>query len=236
MLTVSIPTYNVRPKLLRHAIRSALQLDDMRVVVVNDGGHHPDLPSDPRIVYYPMPANYGRYFCDAVVVEALDGGWWAPHDADDVSLPGRWNLTGSRPRLAPYYRNDRLQTVDYPGSGWRQIGHWCAGVYPVERVKGLVHPGYRIGWDTVFLLALERSGPVTVDADPVYRYVRRPRSLTTSPQTGRRSRYRAEQADKLRRLWATVADGDVAELIGKDIPSDLHTQVRCHADRLKALL
>jgi glycosyltransferase involved in cell wall biosynthesis len=236
MLTVSIPTYNVRPKLLRHAIRSALQLDDMRVVVVNDGGHHPDLPSDRRIVYYPLPENHGRYFCDAVVVAALDGGWWAPHDADDLSLPDRWNLTGRFPRLSPYYRNDRLKTVNYPGVGWRQVGHWCAGVYPVEMAKGLVHPGYRVGWDTVFLLALEMVCPITVDDRPVYRYVRRPRSLTTSPQTGARSRYRAEQAERLRSLYSTLVEGDVAARIAKDVPTDVQEQVAYHAARLKALL
>jgi cellulose synthase/poly-beta-1,6-N-acetylglucosamine synthase-like glycosyltransferase len=235
MLTVSIPTYNTPNDLLRRAIRSALQLADMRLVVVNDGGRRPKLPSDSRIVYYEMDVNRGRYFCDGVVVAALQDGWWSPHDADDVSLPGRWDHASDLPRIAPYVRNGRVRPVNYPGEGWRHISHWCAGVYPVETVKGLTHPGFRVGWDTMFLLALERITPLAVDRQPSYQYIRRAGSLMTASETGKRSKYRAKQAAALRAMWETL-DGDVRPQIVRSVDPELQAQVQFHAARLKAAL
>lgn len=92
-IVVSIPTYNTPPVLLRRSVQSVLQQthDDVLVVVVWDGGSRTPLGlSDARLIEFGWEENYGRFFADAVVTQALalrENVLWKPHDADDWSEP-----------------------------------------------------------------------------------------------------------------------------------------------------
>ena len=92
-IVVSIPTYNTPPVLLRRSVQSVLQQthDDVLIVVVWDGGSRTPLGlSDPRLIEFGWEENYGRFFADAVVTQALalrKNVLWKPHDADDWSEP-----------------------------------------------------------------------------------------------------------------------------------------------------
>ncbi len=60
LVATIIPTYR-RPELLRRAVASALAqtVTDQVVVVVDDGGGLPDLPSDPRLIAVSLSRNLG---------------------------------------------------------------------------------------------------------------------------------------------------------------------------------
>ncbi len=60
LVVTIIPTYR-RPQLLRRAVQSALAqtLTDHRIIVIDDGGGLPSLPTDRRLVAVPLSANCG---------------------------------------------------------------------------------------------------------------------------------------------------------------------------------
>jgi glycosyltransferase involved in cell wall biosynthesis len=60
-LVATIMVTYKRPEMLRKAVQSALEqtVSDQVIVVIDDGGGLPDLPADPRLRAYSMPANSG---------------------------------------------------------------------------------------------------------------------------------------------------------------------------------
>lgn len=248
MLTVSIPTYNTPDDLLDRAVRSVLASADVdRLVVVNDGGRAPRVPSDGRVVLHTLPTNRGRYFCDAVVTRTVDG-WWSPHDADDWSEPDRWDGYDKQPAsVGSHIRHRRgqltgRQAQPQPVSDtFVDIGHWCAGVYHASRIvaAGGILPQFRVGFDTLFLLMVRLTGPVHYDGRYVYHYDRRTGSLTSDRQTGRRSAFRAAQATQLRHIyqqaWADhTAGADPAVRVLQSIPADVADDLDSHVAELEA--
>lgn len=88
-LTIVVTTYD-RPRLLPHAVRSALAqtVADVEVVVVDDGSRVPvELPADPRLHLLRLPQNRGLAAARNAGAEVARGRWIAHLDDDDELLP-----------------------------------------------------------------------------------------------------------------------------------------------------
>lgn len=260
VLTVSVPTYNTPPRLLARCLDGLLAqtVPDLRVVVTADGGAVPVLPGmrDPRVTVFTRPHNRGRYFADAVVLAALDpDSWFAVHDADDwaeremyAELIAAAGEEGAA--TGPFWRHDlnRKPVIQQPQpqdpkAGFRHITHWCAGVTSVERARlaGGVHPGYRIGFDTLYSLMVALTGPVGVTEVARWHWQRRNGSLTRSKATHPGSVQRGNAKAALVRLYTQAWEvythgGDPGRVIRDDVPASLAADVAADADRLRALL
>ena len=242
-----MPTYRTPEPLLRRAIESVLAQDiPLRLVVVNDGGLPSTAYNDRRVTVVDLPANRGRFFCDAAVLEACGTEWFAVHDADDWSEPHRYgrliDTATSGATVAPHVEHGRTTTVRHPKQTrrdrqFRHIAHWGTGVYRTDRLRdaGGIHPGFRVGYDTLLLLMLTLTGPVAAHRQPTYHYDRRnSTSLTRAPATGKRSGLRADTAARLRSLYqdAWQAD-DPGTVVRDDIPASLRAEVSDAADLIR---
>lgn len=250
-LTVSMPTYQTPKPLLDRAVASVVGQDvSLRLVVVNDGGPPVDI-DHPRVTVLNLPANRGRYFADAVVLAACDTEWFTVHDADDWSDPGRYGRLLDLGRvsgavIAPHVSRKasgpkvaQPRPVDAPPETFTHLAHWCSGVYTTERMKaaGGIHPGFRIGFDTLHTLMMVLTGPVTVDPVPSYHYCRRPGSLSKAPTSNRRSPQRRQAALRLSYLYRrALVSSDPGATIRTDIPQDLADAVSVEAERLRGML
>src|SRR5262249_32935231 len=83
LVTVSIPYYRCKPY-IRKVVESILDQThwELQLIVVNDGDDQPPWAelahiSDPRLVQFDLRANHGRYFADAVVLNAVDSPYFA---------------------------------------------------------------------------------------------------------------------------------------------------------------
>jgi glycosyltransferase involved in cell wall biosynthesis len=211
LLTVSMPVYNVNPKIFRRAVDSVLAQDykNLRLVIINDGGQPLELPKDDRIFHLELDQNRGRYFCDSVVLLSLDSGWFAVHDADDWSDKKMYSTlikaakdTGAaycsfmwhRPGLKPKKMDVKTDVRSY-----KSIGSWAAGVRTVERMwaAGGVCPHYRVGFDTLNNLLITKTGQYAIVDKGLYHYERREQSLTVAKKTKINSEYREANKKKL---------------------------------------
>lgn len=261
-IVVSMPTFNTPEELLRRAVDGVLAqtLEDLALVVVNDGGRPlPALPRDPRLVVHELPENRGRYFADAVVTRALAArpdAFWTPHDADDWSEPERLEkllpaaVDGAV--VAPYWRHQpqrpavvqdvRRERVAQPTHRFAHLVHWSAGAYTVERLEraGGLHPGFRIGFDTLHTLMVALTGPVAVHDEPGFHWHRRTSgSLTSDPATRLGSRTRSRARIQLRSLYQRAWEErrrDPGRVVRDDVPAELHELVAEHAAKLEGEL
>jgi hypothetical protein len=97
-VSVVIPTYN-RPALLAEAIASVLAqtVDDLEVVVVDDGGPEPAVvPDDPRVVLLRHEVNQGKAAAVNAGIERSTGRIVAFLDDDDLWLPRRLEMVVDR--------------------------------------------------------------------------------------------------------------------------------------------
>jgi len=259
-LTVSTPTHNTPYKLLKRAASSVLASSDvdLRLVIVRDGGDWlKEVPDDPRLVVFELPENMGRYFADAVVTTALDDGFWCPLDSDDWVEPehyARMIKVASRNGAAcsRYWRHQTVKpgfiqeparaSMNANRAGFAHLFHWCSGMYSMDRVRlaGGIHPGYRVGFDTMFAMMLALTGPIDVCNEIGYHWCRRAHgSLTTSPLTRFGSPARAQAKAQLRALWEQAyraKDADPAAVVRASIDRGLQYQVDKQADRLRRVL
>ena len=263
MITVSIPTYATPPDLLDRAVRSALGQTgvDLRVVVVNDGGPKLDLPTDDRLTVYDLPVNRGRYFADAVVTRAIadrPDDWWAVLDADDWWEPG--HLARLLPHaidgavVSTYIRHEvgrgamrtepspRIAKRPGPRDGFAHLAHWCSGAWTVDRVMraGGIHPGFRVGYDTQFVLMTWLTGEVGICRVPGYHWCRRSEgSLTTAKETRFGSPHRSRAKAQLVELYRDAhrwRDHDPGSRLRGSIAYEDRKEVERHALQLRRRL
>lgn len=216
LLTVSMPTYNTDPKLLRRAVKHVLAQDypNLRLVVINDGGKKISLPKDDRLFRLDLKENRGRYFCDAVTLASLDDGWFAVHDADDWAEQGMYSalMEAAAPHgaaLGPYWRH-MLNEEPYvwnvrqnPRQKMIAITSWATGVYSVSRMwkAGGIDPTFRVGFDTLHTLLITGSGKVGQVDTPYYHYEKTSNSLTTSGDTGFKTKVRKDAKAKITSVY-----------------------------------
>jgi len=262
MITVSIPTYRTDPKLLSRSVRSALdQAEDLRVIVVNDGGPPPrSIPRDDRVILFELEENMGRYFCDAIVTEAIADKpeeIWACLDSDDFWTPDHMDqilpFMKEGAVLSPYLRRREQKgrvTTQQPSTRLKgpipdqyvHLGHWCSGAWTSDRVQkaGGIHPGFKVGFDTLFVAMINLTGPIGVAPSGGYSWCQALEgSLTTAPGTRFGSPLRIEQKRKQAALYHKAYDRigeDPGEIIREDQSPLLRALVRAYARDLRRLM
>jgi glycosyltransferase involved in cell wall biosynthesis len=254
-ILVSLPYWNAPAELLDKAIGSILSqtFTDLRLVVIGDGCEPPiSGVVDDRLEVFVLPENRGRYFADAVAQAANPFEWWSPHDADDWSedrrfadlwrrrAPGAvWSAveTDGSIHTLPRALNDLTPRL-------KQTGYHI-GLYSAERIAltGGYHPGYRVGYDTLFNALIRMTGDVSFSPHPYYHRHKWEGSLTKAKRTGRGSAMRNEAVAKLIHLYALIYPvyqrGEIAEIapmITRTIPIRLREQVAEQAELLRKRL
>jgi predicted O-methyltransferase YrrM len=239
-------------------------MPDFLLVVINDGAEgDPESDTwapladitDPRLVRFNLPFNRGRYFADAVVLEAAATQWFAPHDADDEADP-RWleaMLEAARPGAAWVATAQRVEmatgafAIEQPKASAPRatLTHYAhmAGLWSTEWLRetaGGPHPGYRVAYDTLLSMIARTWGSGVVIDTPLYTRHRRADSLTLSPETGMRSAHRREARSSLTDLWQEiralpvggfVTPRDVIRRLNRK-DKDLWNEIATQADRL----
>lgn len=261
-VTVSMPSWNTPPGLLRLAVGDVLRQEhrDLTLVVSNDGGEPlPDLPSDSRLVVVEHPTNRGRYVADAAVLAVAEGAF-AVHDADDLTHPEHLaRLVAALPEgegvaVGPYLRLDPGRSVpthhpvnrdllDLRGRRWGHVTHWGSGLYSVDRMDraGGILPAPRVGFDSLHTLLLALTGPVAVVDQPTYTWARRRGSLTSARETGFRSATRERAKRTLMHLHAEAVRADkegrpVADVVDQRRTPPLREAVANAAERVRRAL
>ena len=265
---VTMPTYQTPAHLLERAVKSVLDQTyrDLKLVVMVDGHRilQSRLPKDDRLVVHRVawaieddkPRPHGRYYLDAVSTSlARDDEVVVIHDADDWSEPDRLEkllpLMQDGAAIARYWRHQKRRAhvqeparhrFTTPTEHFTHIGHWCSGAYTGERIRraGGIHPGFRVGYDTLFVRMIALTGKVGISPHAAYHWERRDGgSLTTSPATGFRSPHREAAKKQLIRLnieaWHRRHD-DPGAVIREDVPADLAEQVAAEAELLRPKL
>lgn len=266
---ITMPTYQTPPELLDRAVRSVLDQThrDLKLVLMADGHRlmASRLPQDDRLIVHRVmptivrgqrPASHGRYFLDAVTTSlARDDEVVIIHDADDWSEPDRLErllpVMRDGAAIARYWRHQKKRAFvqeparhrfQTPTEHFTHIGHWCSGAYTGERIRraGGIHPGFRVGYDTLFVRMIALTGKVGISQHAAYHWEQRDGgSLTTSKETGFRSAHREAAKKQLIRLnleaWHRRHD-DPGAVIREDVPADLAEQVAAEAELLRPKL
>lgn len=220
-VTVSMPTWRTPPALLRRAVQSVLGQThrDLMLVVVGDG----EIPSlgdvkDSRLVVWSLPENRGRYFIDAVVARAAQTPWFTVHDSDDWSDPHRLERMLARSSGAEVVAGAETVHTSTRASHKldpKRFNHYkmdhlfhISALYRTEVIDGLIHPGFRVGYDTLLSNLLTLSTDVRFSPEPHYHRCFRPGSLTNSPATGMSSPTRRRAVVELNALFQRAQMGE----------------------------
>lgn len=253
ILTVSMPTYNTDPKLLKRAVNSVIKQDykNLRLVVVNDAGSKIKLPRSDKIFTIDLKENRGRYFCDAVTLLSVEEGWFAVHDSDDWSEKNMYSSLIAAAEeegaaFAPYWRHELgkepyiWQIKDNPRKRFMTRVSWASGVYSVDRMwrAGGINPSFRVGFDTLQTLLIMRTGKFESLEHPFYHYEKNSSSLTMSADTGMQAAIRKDTRKKLSFLYSRSEidlkrKRPLKDLIYMSAPEALRKEAEFYADQLR---
>lgn len=228
---------------------------NIRVLVAGDG-HEPPKFDDPRVVTTGWRTNRGAYYARAVMVAAETAQWTAIVDSDDwvepewlerlwlardprssAVLPSTWwehkidgsVITARRPAV---FRPPRSSFVHITS----HTGLWYTGAL---RKIGY-HPGFRVGWDTLLVLAARLALRVNYTTDPLYHRCQNPRSLSRAEETGLESEHRTQVRELLggayREMWYLRRRGKDSLQALPAWPATLRREVEDAAARLKERL
>lgn len=265
-VNVTMAFYGAHPW-VRRAVESIVSqtYQDWRLFLISDADPVSpvslveDLMDDPRIVYYEMPENRGRFFIDACILSAVGNeGYWALQDPDDRADPARFTdlvplAAQAGMAVAPscWHKlgDDSPVRVFDTKRYWDSPRHDCieshvgygSGVFSIERVMaaGGISPNFRIGYDTFLMNATKLIGPWAHKDDIAYQHkTTRPGSLGTDASTKWGSPSRTATRQRLNELWrqfyATYHLGkDPARVIIEDVPPETWDEVDTIAAALK---
>lgn len=252
-ITVSIPVFQARPY-LRRAVESILTQthSDLVLVVVNDGD--PEQPwdelsniSDPRLIRFDLDTNRGRYFADAVVLNATTDPYFLVQDADDWSEPDRISILLERMRQDNSHaavsaifehvldrdqmpcnkvlRFERLREPLTPEYLHRGPHHGLFRCQALRRIGG-PFGGFSFSYDKLLVNLLLMTGRVSYVELPLYHYLIRPNSLTTSDLTGKGSRARLEVSQQLHSIYSAAFSSYLRCKAGKIDAATLAASIR----------
>ncbi|HXH91954.1 MAG TPA: glycosyltransferase family 2 protein [Thermoanaerobaculia bacterium] len=225
-ITACIPYYQTR-RYVRRAVESLLlqRHRDLTVVVVNDGD--PDPPwrelahiNDRRLVRISLPYNYGPYFATAAVLNASpdeyfliqDADDWSDenrisqllrvieHDCSDFAVSRQWwyvEQADGKHRPSDNRKGGMVDGASSPALRYRFPHH---GLWRTRslRMLGGYYGGFRVSYDVLLTNLVLLTGKVSYVAAPLYHYLIRRGSLTTSGTTGLASPLRAA-------VWKTIS-------------------------------
>ena len=234
-LTVVIPYFR-QPKRVIEAVTSILRQDYVptSALIVSDGDA--TVPADrlraldpDRVFVHVLPQNRGHFYTREVASRAVDAAWIGFVDGDDFVEP-TWASSliaaareadgvafcGSRHvhSYGPFTRTKRVSPVlpeRAAAATPRQFASHVT-IYRPERIDavGGFDPGFRIGYDTLFVNLVALTGPFGVVDEPLYVRRRkdlfaREKSLTTNAQTGKGTPLRKEALLRIEELYAEYA-------------------------------
>jgi predicted O-methyltransferase YrrM len=230
-VTVSIPYFQCKPYICR-AVESILgqTYDNLILVVVNDGDPAPPWDQlahidDPRLVRCDLAANHGRYFADAVVLNATTDPYFLVQDADDWSEPRRVALllevllkedadgaisaayqygiendiiTKKRRSSFAALKRPLTEVLDHPANH--------TGLFKAEALRNIggYYGGFRIGYDTLIVNLLLMTGKISYVNKPLYNTLLRPDSLTHHQTTGKGTHARLAIAQHLQNIYREI--------------------------------
>lgn len=237
-LTISMPVYNTPNDLLNKAVNSVLSqtFRDIQLILINDGGSHIGLNSkDSRIVVYEIPQNRGRYFADAVVLSACNSELFTIHDSDDTAAHNRFehmiNANKANNPITvetnPYLKHNEGQAALKKHRQRPTMKHFwfISAIYKTDFIKNMIHPGFRVGYDTIICSVAPLFGEVTISHPLLYKRFHRLGSLTTSPETGIRSSFRQNETKKLEHLFSKLKAQKSLDLVKKTIYADISQEL-----------
>ncbi len=225
-VTVSIPYFGCADT-IRRAVESILgQVHrDLTLVVVNDGDESPwrlleDI-DDERLIRFDLQSNRGRYFADAVVLNATDSTYFLVQDADDWSEPERIStllqylhkeqavgaFSASKNHYERGQKGKRIirqrpnQRLELSERLVHHIDH--TGLYEVSALHAIggYYGGFRVGYDTLITNLLLMTGRLAFTDDVLYHRFIRASSLTKGLPTRVGSEMRANALSRLRQMY-----------------------------------
>lgn len=248
---------------VRRAVESVLAQShrDLLLVVLNDGDQvsppWPELDgiSDPGLIRHDLPANRGRYFCDAVAAQAAHGlaPWWMPVDSDDWLSPGRLAalvaaadnpdtdavMSGWTQHLPGAVAQPRRLRPPAPGRPIRAVAH-LSSLWRPGFARALAHPGQRMAWDQIMTTAAWTYGRITTTSDAGYHRVVRDDSLMRSTVHGKGTPVRRAAKRYQRELWSRMCQepdlARAAKVLATDVPAELAAEVERESTRLRKVL
>lgn len=246
VLTVSMPTYRKPMPMVREAVECVLANDaPLRLVIVSDAcplwDGLPDI-TDERVIRYELPENHGAFHASAVVLHAAKTPFWALHDSDDLTPPGRYDLLlseiGDADAIVTPVTQHNLDgtVVDKPvkpvrrGHGRsRHVAYSPAHIYRTQLLREVGMPAdIRVSLDSSMASLYWHRYSVKVAEGPPYIIRKTEGSLTMNPDTGHGSPYRdAVRRDVRARFREAVRTGAAMRGAKPDL---------AHVEALRALL
>lgn len=227
-LLVVIPYYN-RQDTIKRAVNSVLSQthENLQLLIVDDASDVPArdvIEPDPRIKFFDMKRNVGRYFIDAVASRANPFTYYMPHDSDDESVPHRLGVLKDKMHTESLDAVFNLERrVDFDGTEIvmpadpfheplhnermiHRVHH--SALYNNEALlnSGGYHPGFRTTYDTFVVNALKMVAKIGIVEEPLYIRHKTENSLTTSVETGYASPYRKRTKNKLTAMYLRCLD------------------------------
>jgi len=231
LVMASIPYFGCRAY-LRRAVDSILAQShrELLLVVINDADDAPwdelaDI-QDERLIRLDLATNRGRYFADAIALEAaamIGASYLLIQDADDWSEPDRLAILlhrlkaedaggavssnwvhhiGSKPSTADSIEYGDGLPANLGSVFKHHINHY--GLFRLDALQALggYYAGFRVGYDTLLISLLLMTTNLAHVKRPLYHRTLRPDSLTTAPETGFRSELRRNTAAALTEMYA----------------------------------
>jgi glycosyltransferase involved in cell wall biosynthesis len=248
---VAIPFYG-RPDLLPKAVKSALRqtVKDIIVVVYADGEMPPKLPKDSRLRVHVSPVNRGPYFAFQAMLLASPHEYIAPVGADDWLEPD--HLEQMMPAVERFTAVTTGRVFWHtPERGLLKIAKvargygYEVGLFRTDRLLGIGgwDPNERVGQDSLIVQLLPLTGGRRISGVPTYHRLRRPGSLSTSDETGNKSRYRDAVRERNRRvlqqcrkLARRPALGSVRDYRASLVPPEIKDALDAEVAVLRAIL
>ena len=254
-ILVTIPFYNNNDTIDR-TLRSLTSqfYRDFEILIVNDGGE----PLESRylgarqIKYFELEQNHGRYFIDAIAVQANPHAFYLPHDADDTSdldrlgklmrrqkrfdfdavLHDQYLINRSGQRILEKHKDPELTPT------MRHIAHH-SGLYKTQALRdiGGYHPDFRVGYDTLLVNLMLMRHRVSILDNVLYTRYLRENSLTVAPETSRNSPLRKRAILKLNELYFKCYNdsANIKQIVEDSIDPKTKEVADIETERLKKL-
>jgi glycosyltransferase involved in cell wall biosynthesis len=241
-VTVSLPYFQCKQQ-VRRAVESILGQThtDLTLVVVNDGDDDPPWDQladirDPRLLRFDLKSNHGRYFADAVVLNATADPYFLVQNANDWSDPERISISLEVIRedhadaaiSAEYqYRMIAGKVVSKVKKGYATMNRsltysfenrasYC-GLFRTEALReiGGTYAGFHTGYGVLLLHFLLMTGSVSYIGDPLYHRVIQSDSFKHGTGTRMISATRREVALQLEKLYNETFELYIEYLAGQ---------------------
>lgn len=256
-VTVSL-SYFQHKEQVRRAAESILGQThtNLTLVVVNDGDDDPPWDQladirDPRLVRFDLKSNHGRYFTDAVVLDATEDPYFLIQDADDWSDPERVAILlevlredYSNAALSAEYRYTMIDSTVVSKTKKSYVGMTRSLTYSFEnrasyhglfrtealRQIGGTYAGFPVGYGVLLIHFLLMTGSISYIDDPLYHRVIQSNYSRQNPGKRMISAVRRGIAIELEKLYNEAFELYIEYLSGQIEADTLARLIRqiCH--------